>query len=183
MSTRVKWDTIFTATLVICALITTGLVGYRQLFGQSAGSASRSSLRGVFIPNWRSELAAGVPLGPSNAPVQLVEFSDFECPYCASLHANLKSVLERFPADVAITYVHFPLSMHRFAVPAARVAECAGNQGRFAAMHDLLFEEQNEFGLKPWNEFATDAKVPDLAAFEACIQNKEPVRRVIEGLN
>ena len=55
----------------------------------------------------------GVPLGPSNAPVQLVEFSDFECPYCASLHAGLKSVLERFPADVAITYVHFPLSMHR----------------------------------------------------------------------
>jgi protein-disulfide isomerase len=45
--------------------------------------------------------------------------------------------------------VHFPLPMHRFAEPAARVAECAGDQGRFEAMYDLLFEQQDKFGSKP----------------------------------
>jgi protein-disulfide isomerase len=77
--------------------------------------------------------------------------------------------------------VHFPLPMHRFAEPAARVAECAGDQGRFETMHDLLFERQDKFGLEPWNEFATEAGVADGAAFDACIKRTDPIPRVADG--
>jgi protein-disulfide isomerase len=77
--------------------------------------------------------------------------------------------------------MHFPLRGHRFAIPAARVSECAGEQGRFEAMHDQLFEGQDSFGLKPWSEYATAAGVPDLAQFDACIKNSGPVRRIEEG--
>ena len=71
--------------------------------------------------------------------------------------------------------------MHRFAEPAARVSECAGDQGRFEAMYDLLFEQQYRFGLKPWSEFASEAGVADSAAFEACIKRTEPIPLVTEG--
>ena len=71
--------------------------------------------------------------------------------------------------------------MHRFAEPAARVVECAGDQGRFEAMYDLLFEQQDKFGLKPWSEFAADAGVADSTTFEACIKRTEPIPRVTEG--
>jgi len=71
--------------------------------------------------------------------------------------------------------------MHRFAEPSARVSECAGDQGRFEAMYDLLFEQQDKFGLKPWSEFATEAGVVDSAAFEACIKRTELIPRVTEG--
>jgi len=91
--------------------------------------------------------------------------------------------MEHYPTDVSLSYIHFPLPMHRFAIPAARVAECAGDQGRFVAMHNLLFEKQNTFGITPWSEFATDAEVPNLAAFQSCVQRNDPVWRGVEGLS
>ena len=74
--------------------------------------------------------------------------------------------------------MHFPLSGHRFALPAARVAECAGEQGRFEAMYDQLYDGQESFGLKPWAEYATAAGVPDLTAFDECIKRTGPVSRI-----
>src|SRR5258708_1306014 len=71
--------------------------------------------------------------------------------------------------------------MHRFALPAARVAECGDEQGRFEAMHDQLFEGQDQFGLKPLGDYAAAAGVPDLAAFDACIKNPDPIPRVEDG--
>jgi protein-disulfide isomerase len=120
-------------------------------------------------------------MGPVQAPVQLLEFADFECPYCANLHKDVKALRVRYPFQVALTFVHFPLPMHRFAVPAAKVAECAGDQGRFEPIYDLLFEQQDKFGLKPWSEFASEAGITDNAAFETCVKRTEPILRVTEG--
>src|SRR5260370_32414860 len=105
-------------------------------------------------------------MGSTQAPVQLLEFADFECPFCATFHKDVKSLRTRYPTQVALTYVHFPLPMHRFAEAAARVAECASDQGRFEAMYDQLFDEQDSFGLKPLSEYATKAGVSDRAAFQ-----------------
>jgi protein-disulfide isomerase len=83
---------------------------------------------------------------------------------------------------VALVYVYCPLPLHRFALPAARVAECAGEQGRFEAMHDQLFEGQASFGIKPWSEYAIAAGVPDLEKFDACTRKSNPISRVEEGI-
>lgn len=174
-------DRLLTAVLVICAVITTGLVVHREFFAPAARSVSPARQKPVFIAGWRFHLDRGVRLGSSSAPIQLLEFADFECPFCASFHATLKKLRERYPTQVAISFVHYPLPMHRFAEPAARAAECAGEQGRFQAMHDNLFEQQDQLGLKPWREFATEAGVADLATFETCIQNKDAMPRVIGG--
>lgn len=115
------------------------------------------------------------------APVQLVEFGDFECPYCATFHERLKAVRSRYPTNVALSYVHYPLPMHRFAEPAARVVECAGEQGLFERMHDLLFEQQDQLGQKSWDEYAAEAGVPDRAAFTSCTESSDPVPRITQG--
>lgn len=66
-------------------------------------------------------------------------------------------------------------------LPSNSVAECANDQGRFEAMYDALFEGQDRFGLKPWDEYAIAAGVPDMAAFDACIKKTDPIPRVEEG--
>src|ERR1700722_9250080 len=163
-----KRDSIVTVTLVLCAVITTGAV-LRREFMAPAAPPSQAEQKTVLISNWRDDLGKGVRFGPSDAPVRLIEFADFECPFCGNFHRTLKVVRERYPGQVSLTYVHFPIPGHRFAIPAARVAECAGEQGRFEQMHDHLFDEQDSLGLKPWTEFATEAGVSDRGAFETCI--------------
>jgi protein-disulfide isomerase len=175
-----KLDTIVTVTLLACALVTTGLVVRKEL-AKPPDTASRTEQKPILLENWQSYLAKGFRMGPAEAPIQLIELADFECPFCATFHATLKVLRERYPTQIALTYVHFPLSTHRFAQPAARVVECAGEQGRFEAMYDVLFEHQKEFGLRPWAEFAVQAGVPDGAMFDTCIKRTEPLTRVVEG--
>lgn len=177
---KIRPEVMIAATLVMCALVTTGLVVRRELFAPAPPPA-QAEQKPLYIKDWRAHLTTGVRVGSEKAPVQLLEFADFECPFCASFHKDVKVLRDRYPMQVALTYVHFPLPMHRFAEPAARVAECAGDQARFEAMYDLLFEQQDKLGLKPWSEFASDAGVADSAAFETCIKRTEPVPRVTEG--
>jgi protein-disulfide isomerase len=172
-----KLDTLVGLTLAICALTVTSLVVHREV----SGSMQRPEQKPHFITGWRADLGNGVRFGKPEAPVQLIEFADFECPFCGKFHTVLKSVRDRYPNQVALTYVHFPLPMLRFAIPAARVAACAGEQGQFEAMSDHLLEEQDSFGFKPWSEFATESGVSDLAAFDACIKMTSPVPGVEEG--
>ena len=174
-----RWDTLLTVTLLACALVTTGLVVRHEFSPPQV--AARPADRAKFVAEWKSHLRAGERLGGAGAPVQLIEFGDFECPFCGSFYHVLKEVLERYPTQVSLTYVYFPLQGHRFALPAARVAECAATQGRFEAMYDALYEGQNGFGVKPWGEYATAAGVPNVNDFDTCAKSTEPVARIEQG--
>jgi protein-disulfide isomerase len=177
---KIKVDAVITATLVVCALVTTGVVLHREFFAPEP-PRSQAEHKPLFIKDWRTDLAKGVRMGSAQAPVELLEFADFECPFCAAFHKDVKILRDRYPTQVALTYVHFPLPGHRFAIPAARVAECAGDQERFETMYNQLFEGQDQFGLKPWDDYASAAGVPDIAAFDACIKKTGPIPRAEEG--
>lgn len=83
----------------------------------------------------------GAPfLGPADAPVTLVVFSDFQCTYCAQAGKMFEQVLERYPEQVKIVFKHFPLQFHKVARPAALAALAAQEQGKFWEFHDLLFK-------------------------------------------
>jgi protein-disulfide isomerase len=166
-----------TCALVVCALITTGLVVKRELFT----SASVAMERTVAVRGWKEDVAKGHLVGGPQRSVQIMEFADFECPYCGEFHNTLKKIESKYPDQIGLSYLHFPIEGHRFALPAARAAECAADQGRFGTMHDQLFEGQDQFGLKPWNDYAMAAGVPDIAAFDACIKKTHPIPRVEEG--
>jgi len=83
--------------------------------------------------------------GSTEAPIQVIEYSDFECPFCSGAVENLNAALEEYGDDVAVTFRNFPLNMHRNADLMARAAEAAGLQGKFWEMHDMIFENQKEW--------------------------------------
>ena len=83
-------------------------------------------------------------LGPEDAPVTLVEYGDYQCPYCARAHPIVQELLRRRTNLIRFAYRHFPLiSIHPYAEPAAEVAEAAGARGRFWPVHDWLFANQD----------------------------------------
>lgn len=93
--------------------------------------------------------------GSREARVTIVEFSDFQCPYCARLDPTLKEVLKAYPNDVKLVYKDFPLSFHQNARNAAKAARAAGEQGKYWEMHDLIFENFSKLNDAIYKDFAT----------------------------
>ena len=96
----------------------------------------------------QDQLIAARTKGRATAPVTMYVISDFQCPYCAEFAVVTMDSLEReyvATGKVKMTYVNFPLPMHRNAVPAAELAMCAARQGMFWPMHDLLFRNQRRW--------------------------------------
>lgn len=108
--------------------------------------------------------ATGVPAvteadhirGDVNAPITIIEYSDFECPFCSRFHPTMLQVMEEYPDDVRWVLRHFPLSFHPQATPAANAAECAGEQGKFWEYGDALFANQSSLGDTYYAQLAAD---------------------------
>ncbi|WP_331074225.1 DsbA family protein [Longimicrobium sp.] len=160
------------AVMVLCAVTVTGLVVRRELFSPSPAAAAVEA-ESRTVAGWRS-YAEGQRIGPEDARVTIVEFSDFECPFCRETADRLRTIRARYPRDVALVYRHYPLPYHENAVPAAKASVCAGRQGRFEEYHDALFAQQDSLGLIPWTRLASTAGVPDEAEFQACMQGSVP---------
>lgn len=97
--------------------------------------------------------------GSEAATVVLREYSDFQCPACASFAPVMEELAEKYPDTLRIEFHHYPLPMHRNAVTASQAAEAAGVQGKFWEMHDLLFAKQNEWSpsINPRSAFVSYA--------------------------
>lgn len=80
--------------------------------------------------------------GPADAKVTIIEFSDFECPFCSRGQKTMEEVLKAYPKDVKVVFKNLPLPFHQNALPAAKAALAAGKQGKFWEMHDALFANQ-----------------------------------------
>jgi protein-disulfide isomerase len=92
----------------------------------------------------RVEVAAtGPSRGPANAPVTIVEFSDFQCPFCSRLTPTIKAVEDKYGDKVRVVFRQFPLNFHQNAQKAAEASLCAADQGKFWEMHDAMFADQN----------------------------------------
>jgi protein-disulfide isomerase len=99
----------------------------------------------AFIPNpVQVKVGAAPILGPKTAPVIIVEYSDFECPFCARAYQTVNEIKKEYGDKVAIAYKQLPLSFHKNAEPAARASVCAQEQGKFWEYHDKLFDVQKQ---------------------------------------
>ena len=107
-------------------------------------------------------------LGNPYARVKLVVFNDFECPYCSKLEASLSALEERYPSQIEIHFRDFPLTMHKQARGAHMAARCAHDQGRFWAMHDLLFANQRALEAEHLLGYAAELGL-QTASFERCL--------------
>jgi predicted DsbA family dithiol-disulfide isomerase len=120
--------------------------------------------------------------GPEDAPVTLVKYGDYECPYCGELHPVLEELRERAGDRVRFVFRHFQLdSVHPRARRAALAAEAAASQGRFWEMHDLFYENQNELGEEDLTRHAAELGL-DLGQFEEDLANDNHAWRIEEDL-
>jgi len=122
---------------------------------------------------------AGLPVrGNPDAKVTIIEFSDFQCPYCARGAATVDQILEKHGDDVKVVFKHFPLDFHPWARPAAIAAHCAGQQKgeAFWSLHDKYFANQKEITpenvLAKTKEFLAESGI-DMGAWATCAENKE----------
>lgn len=174
-----------TAIFVCCAVIVTTLVVRRELFSTSIAPAPAAAPAGVDISrpthvnHWQSLASEGVRFGAPRAPVTIVEFSDFQCPYCRAMHFALRQFMERHPGQLSVVYRHFPIEQaHPFAMAAAVAFECANAQQRADAFERTVFEHQDSLGHSSWERLAAMAGVPDIAAFDACRSTHGPLDRI-----
>ena len=129
----------------------------------------------------RMEVAAeGPSKGPAGAPVTIVEFSDFECPFCGRAEATVKEVMKSYDGKVRLVYRDFPLPMHPQAQKAAEAAQCAGDQGKYWDMHEKLFANQQALEAPALKGYAKDLKL-DQAKFDKCLDSGAKAALVEEG--
>jgi len=133
----------------------------------------------------RASLADAPALGRQDAPVTLVEFSDYQCPFCGRFFSATLSTLKRDYIDtgkVRLVFRDFPLDrIHPQARKAAEAAHCAGDQGKYWQMHDRLFQNQNALTPPQLSEHARALGL-DGAAFENCLTSAKQAERVQKGL-
>lgn len=163
-------STFATVLLSVCTVMLTVVAVRREFFPQSAQSAKNQKPLRLSDGDWTSVSAVGHRIGSPTASVTIVEFSDFECPFCARLATGaMANIRQRYPTDVAFVYRHWPLPIHKFAYAAAHAAECAAAQGRFDQFHDNLFAKHDSLGSKPMADFAKESGVADLDRFRECV--------------
>jgi protein-disulfide isomerase len=110
--------------------------------------------------------------GPANAPVTIVEFSDFQCPFCGRAANTLKSVEAQYKGKVKVVFKNEPLSIHPNARPAAIAALAARDQGKFWEMHDVLFANQRTLDRASLEKYAQDLHL-DMAKFRAALDGNQ----------
>jgi len=131
-------------------------------------------------------------IGDSNAPITIIEFSDFQCPFCAKFHIQtLPKIMDEYIKDgkVKLVFRDFPIqSIHSNALLASAAAECANEQGKFKEMHDKLFENQNEWNSKNtdnviilFNQYSLEMEIEE-EKFDSCLRNGKYVKEIQKDL-
>ena len=128
--------------------------------------------------------ADGFPsIGPEDAPITIVEFSDYQCPYCRRWHEQVyESLLAAYPGKIRLVYRQFPLtSIHPDAFPAAEAAMCAGDQNAYWQYHDKLFSD-DALGSAVYSQYAQELGL-DMTAFEACVTEQKFQQTIQDDLD
>lgn len=163
----------FYTALVVLSFFAGILVGY-MAWGRSnrTVAAQPAAQQQAAAPTYRRydiPTAGSYSLGPEDAPITIVEFSDYQCPFCVRWHEQVyNQLMAAYPGKIRFVYRHLPLtSIHPEAMPAAEAAMCAGEQNAYWQYHDRLFENQESLGEALYVQLATDLGL-NLEAFNNC---------------
>jgi protein-disulfide isomerase len=164
------------------------LAGVQESLGEIEGAIAGGALRGAGPraeaprapdPSRKVEVPLGdAPVrGPAGAPVAIVEYSDFECPFCARVVPTLNKIRETYGDRVKLVYKHLPLRIHPQARPAAAATEAARLQGKFWEMHDKIFANQRELSDAKYVEWARELGL-DVERFERDRKSEAVLARI-----
>ena len=156
------------------------------------GGTGTKAAAGNSNANTNTAAAAAAPTGPvdiqvaktdwirgnKDAKVTLMEFSDFQCPYCEQFNPTVDQVRKDYPDTVRIVYKNYPLTtIHPMAQKAAEAAECAGAQGKFWEMHDKLFANQSTLSVDNYKAWAKDLGL-NQTKFNTCLDYSETAAKI-----
>lgn len=180
---------------VIIALVVGGVVGFAvgNVFRSSSGSTGTAVVAPSGNPQARAAAAPGqdsifkVPLeqsailGKGDALVTVVEFSDYQCPFCSRAHVTVQQLEKDYGDKIRVVMKQNPLPFHDRAKPSAQAALAAGEQGKFWEMHDILFEQSANLDVRQYPEYARKLKL-DGAAFDLCLGSGKQSAKINGGL-
>jgi len=164
--------------MATCVIVLTGVVVHREFFTGLVASPGMGPIM-RHVDHSETLADAGHVFGLATAPIKIVEFADFQCPFCAAAEEPLRSMVQHSQGRVALVYRNYPLTqLHRYALEAAIAAECASDQGRFAAYHDALYHFQDSLGVWTWSKYAQIAAVADTLRLEDCVSHQRTLSKV-----
>jgi len=170
-----RLDRALSVALVIAAVMMAIAMTKREFF--PGGPAPRAM---VFEPRWRDALPGARPIGDIGDRIQIVSFSDFECPFCARFHTTVREIQRRFPGKVGYAFVHFPIPAHRNALAAAHAAECAAELGYFTDAADSLFAAQQQLGTVQWLNIVHPRTPLDSTRARNCLLRPSGADRLVQ---
>ena len=191
----------FYSFMVIMALGTGLILGY--FIGQHNSAAQTSQMASappavvqaptaIPAPLKYNITTAGFPsIGPANAPIVIVEFSDYQCPYCTQWHdTTYKPLMAAYPGKIRLVYRNYPLPFHQNALMAAEAALCAGDQNAYWQYHDALFSHNDQLnnqagttlGEDSYHQYAADLSL-DVNAFDNCMNTNKYKQAVQSDLD
>jgi protein-disulfide isomerase len=133
---------------------------------------ARTPVKVMLDPPRLTVAATGPAKGSSSAPVEMIEFSDFQCPFCLRAHATVDQVLQTYGDRIRFVYRHYPLPGHPNARPAAEASACAAEQGKFWPYHDRLFAQPSKLSDADLKQHAAQLGL-DTAKFNACVDSRK----------
>lgn len=155
--------------VMLSSIIIIKLMTIEQRFSQFLGTSGQPEpteyIANVSIDNDPQK-------GAKDGKIKIIEFADYQCPFCAQANATIDKVLETYKDKVLFVYRDFPLTIHQNAFQAAEAADCAGDQGKYWEMHDLLYNNQNNLDLKNLKEFALRLGL-DSTRFNDCLDSEK----------
>jgi len=163
--------------LVIIAVLAAGVFLFKRFQGAMPS-------QGILVAEVKSK-------GPVDAPIKIVEYSDFQCPACQFAQPILEEIFADYPDQVYLVFRHFPLQGHVRALPAHVAAQCAANVGKFWEYHDRLYADQKNWSTTEdanisFLQYAREANM-DLDVFAECYSNEDVVdfiqKEKTEGVN
>jgi protein-disulfide isomerase len=175
---RTMLDRISTPILVFCFIAVTPILHPQQPFPPPPPLPSRptQAAKSRVLPDAAASDGGELQLGPKNATLKIVEFADFECPYCAVAAGELHEIRTKYPNVLSVTFRHFPL--HENSRAAALASECAAAQGAFEPYYYALYENYASLGKGKWRQLAKQAGVPNLNDFDQCVKTERFASRI-----
>ncbi len=151
-----------------------------SVFWVSPGSKSNriDPMKTISKQKWDELLDGGHTIGSKDAPVTLIEFSDFQCPYCGMFEKVLEQYRKDHPGQIRLIMYNYPLRQHPQAVTAAEAAECVSHMGDYPRFHNLLFKNQQKFPSQPFDSLAKLAGVTDLSALHGCMKDTTTINAI-----
>lgn len=151
---------------------------------QAAADSSAASGQDRQVRRYDIPVDDDPSLGPADAAITIIEFSDYECPFCTKWHDEVwPQIQAAYPSQVRLVYRDFPLSsIHSNAIPAAEAANCAGEQDKYWEYHSALFSNAYGLGRSSFERYAADLKM-DLSAFTECLDSRRYQKEVEDDYN